>query len=110
MEALMSNPLFLICAECREGLHMGGIFWSHAHRPPVWAIDGELERAVEGSTEYFLLAHRGHNLGVIDEIALSDFDTEEDPIVPAPVLDAAARGAGPVGAARWRQPIQSETR
>jgi hypothetical protein len=78
-QAGMSVTLYLVCAECREALRTGDIYLSGGHRPEAWAIEGDLERGIQGATEYFLLAHRGHVLSLIDEFALDQAHADHDP-------------------------------
>jgi hypothetical protein len=86
-QAEVSVTLYLVCAECREGLSTGDIYLSSGHRPEAWGIEGDLERGIEGATEYFLLAHRGHVLSLIDEFALDMADAVHDPFWTTSSID-----------------------
>lgn len=70
----MSLEFEIICTECREGTRLGDV-WYDTGPPSFWRIDFEPD---EGRTvlEYFLLAHRGHVLGMVDEWAADQADDE----------------------------------
>lgn len=75
----MSQTLHFVCVECRENSYVGGVYGTEGS-PNVWHID-HLEN-LRSANDYFLLAHRGHVIGLVDggtiERASPDSDVIED--------------------------------
>ena len=61
----MSVILVATCVECREAISVGDIYLDETP-PPIWRIHFFGDTASR-ELEYFLLAHRGHVLGLIDD-------------------------------------------
>lgn len=75
----MGLNFHLICAECRETVVPGDV-WFDPEPPARWRIDFQSD-GTRHEVEYFLLAHRGHVLGMVDDWAEEDASSDNDPIV-----------------------------
>jgi hypothetical protein len=76
--------LLMVCVECREELALGDV-WLDNDRGGLWRIDfAPEERGID--LEYFLLAHRGHVLGMIDS-ETSEIQAETRPLKTVWTLD-----------------------
>jgi hypothetical protein len=74
-ETKMGDVLSMVCVECRERQMIGDIYFSDSTQQ--WRIDRLPGRQAEEDT--FLLAHRGHVLGLVDSPTL-DIASDSDDI------------------------------
>lgn len=79
----MSQVLRMVCVECREEMLIGKVYQS-AGTDSVWGIAHIESLAVP--TDYFMLAHRGHVLGLVDD-ATSDLASDMEEIVATYTLE-----------------------